>query len=185
MLAVDGGVSIVLINTMVAAAAGGVVALITFWGIYGRPDPSTVFNGILGGLVAITACCDVVTPGSAMMIGAVAGAISTFAADLLLRLKIDDVVGAVPVHLFNGIWGTTAVALFSTGGFSVEKFGVQFVGSIATCSAAFIAAFIAFTLINKTVGLRATDEEQEDGLDFSEHSTNAYPDFAAPDFDDE
>lgn len=185
MLSLDGGLSMVLINTMVSAAAGGLFALVVFWCLHNRPDPGVVFNGVLGGLVAITAACDQVTPASAMMIGAIAGVISSLGADLLLKFKLDDVVGAVPVHLFNGIWGTTCVALFSVGGFSVATLGVQLIGSVSMAAVAFGAAFAAFKAIDATIGLRATDEEQECGLDFAEHSTSAYPDFAAPDFDEE
>lgn len=185
LLAVDTGLTTILINTMISASAGGLFGLVVFWGLHGRPDPGIVFNGILGGLVGITAACDVVSPASAMVIGMIAGIISTLGAELLLKFKLDDVVGAVPVHLFNGIWGTVAVALFNTGGFSVSQVGIQLFGTLAMSTVAFGAAFGAFKLINMTIGLRATDDEQLCGLDFAEHSTNAYPDFAAPDFDDD
>jgi len=83
----------------------------------------------------------------------------------------------VPVHLFNGIWGTLCVAIFNEGGFSVQHFGVQALGVFAITSIAFGVAYIAFKLIDVTIGLRANEEEEEDGLDFAEHASNAYPDF--------
>lgn len=184
LLSVQDGLGIIIVNTMIAAAAGGIFAMAVFWLMHGRPDPGIVLNGILGGLVAITACANVVNPMSAVIIGIIAGIISSLGADLLLKFKLDDVAGAVPVHLMNGIWGTVAVSLFNLNGFSIDQLGIQLLGSLATVSAAFTLCFITFKIIDLTIGLRATDEEQIAGLDFSEHATNAYPDFAAPNFDD-
>jgi Amt family ammonium transporter len=87
------------------------------------------------------------------------------------------VVGAVPVHLFCGIWGTICVALFHEEGFSLQRLGTQLFGTLAVCIGAFFVALILFKVIDTFVGLRVTDEEQEDGLDFAEHSVNAYADF--------
>ena len=151
--------------------------MLTFWFRDGRPDPISSLNGILGGLVAVTAACNVITPGSAVIIGGVAGLISTTGNELLLKYKIDDVVGAVPVHLFNGIWGTLCVAIFHPQGFLISRLGTQAMGTFAITGTAFILAYLGFKLIDKTIGLRATEEEEEDGLDYSEHASNAYPDF--------
>lgn len=181
----DGGLGAILVNTMLCGSAGGVFAMITFWILHGRPDPGIVLNGILGGLVAITACCNIVSPISAIFIGIIGGIISAIGAEILLKLKLDDVAGAVPVHLMNGIWGTICVALFHGDGFSVSSLGVQLAGSAITVTAAFGLCYLTFKLIDITIGLRASDEEQDVGLDFSEHAVNAYPDFATQSFDDE
>lgn len=165
-------------NTILSASTGGLFAMLAFWFHDGRPSPSRMLNGVLGGLVAITACCHVVTPSSALIIGAIAGILSSVGEDLLIRVKVDDVVGAVPVHLFNGIWGTLSVAIFHQEGFSVQNLGVQALGTFSICGAAFGISFLGFLLIRSTIGLRATPEEEEDGLDFSEHASNAYPDFS-------
>ena len=184
MLGVSEGIGLVLINTMLSAGVGGLFAMVVYWTLHGRPDPGLVLNGVLGGLVAITACCDVVSPMSAVFIGAVGGVISALGADLLLKFKLDDVAGAVPVHLMNGIWGTLCVALFHNDGFSVSSFVAQASGSAIVTSSSFVLCFLTFKAIDKTIGLRATDEEQDVGLDFSEHAANAYPDFASPNIED-
>ena len=165
-------------NTILSASTGGLFAMLAFWFHDGRPSPSRMLNGVLGGLVAITACCHVVTPSSALIIGAIAGILSSVGEDLLIRAKVDDVVGAVPVHLFNGIWGTLSVAIFHQDGFNVQNLGIQALGTFSICGAAFGVSFLGFLLIKSTIGLRATPEEEEDGLDFSEHASNAYPDFS-------
>jgi len=167
----------IAVNTLVAGAAGGIFSMFTFWLRDGRPEPLSVLNGILGGLVAITACCNVVTPGSAALIGIIAGLVSTLGAEFLLKLRLDDVVGAVPVHFFNGIWGTLAVAIFHQDGFVLNNLGTQFLGAFVISIGAFAASYLAFKVIDATVGLRATDDEEEDGLDFSEHASSAYPEF--------
>lgn len=171
------GIGRICVNTAVAGAAGSVIAMAFFWMIRGVPNILVTLNGALGGLVGITACCDVVTPLSAIAIGAIAGVVATGGAMLLDRMKLDDVVGAVPVHLFCGIWGTVCVALFHEEGFSLERVGVQLFGSLAICVGAFAVALVLFKVIDTFIGLRVSDEEQEDGLDFTEHSVNAYPDF--------
>lgn len=177
LLAADASMGRIAVNTMVAAASGGLFSMLAFWFRDGRSEPLSMLNGILGGLVAITACCSVVTPASAVAIGAIAGVIGTIGAEALLKLKIDDVVGAIPVHLFNGIWGTLAVAIFNEGGFSIQNLGTQALGAFSITISAFVLALLSFLAIKFTVGLRATEEEEDDGLDFSEHASNAYPDF--------
>tara|TARA_R110002096_G_scaffold29509_11_gene88998 strand:+ start:1269 stop:2582 length:1314 start_codon:yes stop_codon:yes gene_type:complete len=168
----------ICVNTMVAGSAGAIAGMALFWVLRGTPNPLIALNGILGGLVAITACCDLVNPLFAVIIGAVAGIISTAGSIFLEKLLIDDVVGAVPVHLFNGFWGTMCVGLFAEGAmFDPDVLAVQAIGATSICLGAFVLSYVCFAIINKVVGLRATDREQEDGLDFSEHSANAYADF--------
>lgn len=167
----------ICVNTAVAGAAGCVISMVFFWAIRGVPNVLVTLNGILGGLVGITACADVVNPLSAILVGGIAGIIATAGAILLERMKLDDVVGAVPVHLFCGIWGTLSVALFHEEGFSLERLGTQLFGTLGICIGAFFVALILFKVIDTFIGLRVSDEEQEDGLDFTEHSVNAYADF--------
>jgi len=180
-LSAEVGVARIVVNTVLAAAAGGLVGMVSFWRLEGRPDVATAINGVLGGLVAITACCDIVNPASAVLIGAIAGCIASFGAVMLEKLHVDDVVGAVPVHLFNGVWGTLAVALFHEQGFSASALGIQALGTLVICGGAFVLSWLVFKLVDRLVGLRATDEEQEVGLDFSEHSATAYPYFHTSD----
>ncbi|MCL4105695.1 UNVERIFIED_CONTAM: hypothetical protein GTU68_023762 [Idotea baltica] len=181
-------------NTAVAGGAGAIVAMSFFWLLRGTPNVLIAINGILGGLVGITANCDVVTPVSAVLIGAIAGIISTAGTLLLERMKLDDVVGAVPVHLFNGIWGTLCVGIFIEPSKYLEIYGktadlsarfnligIQLFGTIAVCAGAFLVAFVLFKVIDTLIGLRANEDDQEDGLDFAEHSANAYPDFKTTD----
>jgi Amt family ammonium transporter len=167
----------IAVNTTIAPCAGAIAAMFAMWLHQGRPDLGITLNGALGGLVGITANCNCVTPASAVVIGLMAGVIATFGSLLLERLRIDDAVGAVPVHLFCGWWGILSVALFNEEGFSPHRLGVQALGGICITGVAFVLAFVTFKIINAIVGLRATDEEQDLGLDFTEHSGNAYPGF--------
>jgi Amt family ammonium transporter len=178
-LAPDMAVARILANTMLAAGAGGLVGMFVFWRIDGKPDVATTMNSVLGGLVGITASCNLVSPLSAIVIGAIAGVISAAGPILLEKCKLDDVVGAVPVHLFCGIWGTLSVALFNEAGFSMNALGVQALGALAICGTAFVLGWITFKLIDVTIGLRASDHDQDLGLDFTEHAANAYPYFDA------
>jgi Amt family ammonium transporter len=171
------GIGRICVNTAIAGAAGSFVAMIFFWMIRGVPNVLITLNGVLGGLVGITACADVVTPLSAVLIGGIAGIIATAGAFLLEKMRLDDVVGAVPVHLFCGIWGTISVGLFHEEGFSLGRLGTQVFGTLAVCIGAFFIALILFKVIDTFIGLRVSDEEQQDGLDFTEHSMNAYADF--------
>lgn len=171
------GIGRICVNTAVAGAAGCIVAMFFFWAIRGVPNVLVALNGILGGLVGITAGADVVTPVSAVLIGGIGGVLATAGAFLLDRLKLDDVVGAVPVHLFCGIWGTVAVGIFHEDGFSLDRLGIQTFGTFAIAIGSFGVALVLFKVIDTFIGLRVSDEEQEDGLDFTEHSVNSYPDF--------
>ena len=134
-------------------------------------------NGALAGLVAITAGCANVSPGSAIIIGAVAGVLVVVSVLFIDKIKIDDPVGAVSVHGVNGAWGTLAAGIFNIGGTTAGIIGVQLIGIAACFVWTFTIAFIMFKIIAATIGLRVSPEEETEGLDFTEHGGNAYPDF--------
>jgi ammonium transporter, Amt family len=180
-LIANGSIGRIAVNTTLAPAAAALAAMISMWFVHGRPDVGITLNGALGGAVAITAGCASVTPASAFIIGIIAGIITTVATIALERLRIDDAVGAVPVHLGNGWWGTLCVALFDEHGFSPGKFGVQALGTFGITLTAFIICLVIFKGVDRIVGLRASEVEQIDGLDFAEHAANAYPDFHTTD----
>jgi len=173
----DASIGRIVVNTTLAPSAGALAAMVAIWITQGRPDLSVTLNGALGGLVGITASCHTVSPASAVLIGLVAGVVATLGTMLLERLWVDDAVGAVPVHLFCGWWGVLAVALFNEKGFSPESLAVQALGVASITAFSFTLSFIAFKLIDVTVGLRASNDEQDLGLDFTEHSGTAYADF--------
>ncbi|GAB4164980.1 MAG: ammonium transporter [Terrimicrobiaceae bacterium] len=176
-LTADVSIGRIAVNTTIAPSAGALAAMLTVWIFQGRPDLSLTLNGALGGLVGITANCHCVTPAAAVLIGLVAGLVATLGSIVLERLHVDDAVGAVPVHLFCGWWGILAVALFHEEGFSPARLGVQALGVASITAAAFTVAGVAFLLIDRLIGLRATPEEQDLGLDFTEHSGTAYAGF--------
>ena len=170
-------IAMIFVNTNLAAAAGAVLAMFTAWVKFGKPDAGMSLNGALAGLVAITSPCASVSPLSAVIIGAIAGIIVVFSVVFFDRIKVDDPVGAISVHGVNGAWGTLAAGIFNMGGTSATIIGVQVLG-IGTCFAwTFCTAFIMFKLIDKTIGLRVSPEEEAQGLDRGEHGGNAYPDF--------
>ena len=170
-------IAMIFVNTNLAAAAGAVLAMFTSWIKIGKPDVGMSLNGALAGLVAITAPCANVTPLSAVIIGAIAGILVVFAVFFFDKIKVDDPVGAISVHGVNGAWGTLAAGLFNIGGTSGKIIGVQLLG-IGSCFVwTFVTAFILFKIIDKTIGLRVSPEEEREGLDFSEHGGSAYPDF--------
>jgi Amt family ammonium transporter len=167
-----GATSFVLVTTCLAASAGAVVAIATSWFVFGKPDLSMALNGVLAGLVGITAGADTVGITSAMFIGGVAGALVVGSVMFLDRVKIDDPVGAISVHLICGVWGTLAVGIFSTNAehsFLVQLFGVACYGAFT-----FAAAFALFALLKKTMGIRVSEEEELEGLDLAEHGMHAY-----------
>ena len=170
-------IAMIFVNTNLAAAAGAVLAMFTSWIKIGKPDIGMSLNGGLAGLVAITAPCANVTPLSAVIIGAIAGIIVVMSVFFFDKIKVDDPVGAVSVHGVNGAWGTLAAGLFNIGGTSGKIIGVQILGIVACFVWTFCTAFILFKLIDKTIGLRVSAEEEREGLDYSEHGGNAYPDF--------
>ncbi len=170
-------IAMIFANTNLAAAAGAVLAMITAWIKFKKPDVGMSLNGALAGLVAITSPCATVTPLSSVIIGAVAGVIVVLAVLFFDRIKVDDPCGAISVHGVNGAWGTLAAGIFNIGGTSAKIIGVQVLGICAAFIWAFGVSFIVFKLIDKTIGLRVSPEEETEGLDFGEHGANAYPDF--------
>ncbi len=168
--------SLVLVTTSLAAAAGGVGALIVSTLAYKNLDLTMFLNGILGGLVGITAGADLMSPNEAVVIGLIAGAIIVGGVALIDRMRLDDPVGAVTVHLICGIWGTLAVGLFGdkAGG---SQFLYQLTGVAAAGVFCCITAFIIFFVLKKTVGIRVSKEEELEGLDLHEHGMDAYADF--------
>ena len=168
--------SITLVTTCLAAAAGGVVAVLASTIMYKNLDLTMFLNGILGGLVGITAGADQMSPMDAILIGAVAGVLIVFAVSLIDKLKLDDPVGAIAVHLVCGIWGTLAVGLFGNLA-SGAQFLSQLIG--VACYAVFCIAtsFIIIFTLKKTIGIRVSEKEEVEGLDAHEHGMDAYPDF--------
>lgn len=196
LTAVD-GVAHIAVTTTLGAAGGGVAALITSWLNYGKPDPSMTLNGVLAGLVAITAPCASVTTWAALIIGIVAGVLVFYAVLFIERVcRIDDPVGAVSVHGVCGAWGTISIGLFGDraidlpywskttaihnglfygGGF--HQLWVQIVGVLCVFGFVFGAAMLMFAVLKYTIGLRVSDEEQIEGMDLGEHDMSSYPDF--------
>ena len=175
-------IALIFVNTNLSAAAGAIAAMFTSWAKFGKPEISMSLNGALAGLVAITAPCASVAPASSVLIGAIAGVLVVFAVLFFDRIKVDDPVGAISVHGVCGAWGTLAAGLFKTGGTSLGIIGVQVLG-IVTCFAwSFSAGLLMFYLIKKTIGLRIGEEEELEGLDYSEHRGSAYPDFISSTF---
>ncbi len=173
----DKSIAMIFVNTNLAAAAGAVLAMITSWIKFGKPEVGMSLNGALAGLVGITAGCANVTPGSSIIIGAVAGVLVVLSVLFFDKIKIDDPVGAVSVHGVNGAWGTLAAGIFNIGGTSMSIIGVQLLGIVACFAWTFPMAFIMFKIISSTIGLRVSAEEEIEGLDHTEHGGVAYPDF--------
>jgi Amt family ammonium transporter len=176
--AAPGATSLVLVSTCLAAAAGGVGAALTSWMVIKKPDLSMALNGILAGLVAITAGADQMAALSATIIGLLAGAIVVFSVIMFDKLKIDDPVGAISVHLVCGIFGTLAVGIWGNlaGGAQIVS---QLKGILSIGLFTFLFAFILFFILKKTIGIRVSAEEETEGLDIGEHGNEAYPDFTA------
>ena len=168
--------SLTLVTTCLAASAGGVSSALMSNLLYKNFDLTMFMNGVLGGLVGITAGADQMGPTSAILIGAIAGVILVFGISLLDKLKLDDPVGAIPVHLICGIWGTLAVGIFGAMA-SVEQFINQLIGVGIIGAFSCITAIIIVFIVKATVGLRVSKEEELKGLDISEHSMDAYADF--------
>ena len=188
------GIAYIAVTTTLAAAAGTCSALLVNWFKQGHPSTEMALNGVLAGLVAITAGAASVSPGGAIIIGLVAGVVLIYGLDLVERVfKVDDPVGAVAVHGFNGLWGTIAVGLFAVpavgaftdmgptaglfygGGWG--QFGIQVVGVTAVATWAFVTMGALFYVMKKTVGIRVSPKEELQGLDISEHFTSSYPEF--------
>jgi ammonium transporter, Amt family len=171
-LAATANVPYIALTTNLAAAAGGTTATFTSWFKDGKPDLSMIINGILAGLVGITAGCNDVSYLSAIIIGAIAGVIVVFSVAFFDRIKIDDPVGATSVHLVCGIWGTLAVGIFGTGNIVTQLIGVVAVGAFTLVFSA-----IVWTVLKVTIGLRVNEEEEMRGLDIGEHGMEAYSGF--------
>jgi Amt family ammonium transporter len=165
-----GATSFVLVTTCLAASAGAVVAMTCSWLVSGKPDLSMALNGVLAGLVGITAGADVVGIVDSVIIGVVAGALVVGSVIFFDKVKIDDPVGAISVHLTCGIWGTLAVGLFSPD----HSFGTQLIGVACYGVATAVSAFVLFAAIKATMGLRVGEEEEIEGLDYGEHGMHAY-----------
>lgn len=188
----------IAVTTNIAASAAGFIATLWAWLRLGKPDLSMMLNGGLAGLVAITASCAFVSLVSAFIIGVVAGVLVVESVLFFDRVRIDDPVGAISVHLVNGIWGTLAVGLFAQPfadlgdaqpkpglfiGGSGEQFIVQLIGVVAVGAFTFTASLIAWALIKALVGLRVEPEEEVQGLDIGEMGMEAYPSDPFPTFE--
>ncbi|HEY5460367.1 MAG TPA: ammonium transporter [Deferrimonas sp.] len=188
-------IAVVAVNTMLASAAGGLSGAIYMWIKYGKPDLSMSCNGLLAGLVAITAPCAFVTAPAAVLIGLIAGALCCFTVFFLDRkIRVDDPVGAVAVHGANGAWGVLALGLFADGkygdGFNgvkgtvtgllygdASQFLAQVIGMVTNIVFVAIASFIVFKIIDLIIGMRVSEEVEMVGLDQHEVAVEAYPDF--------
>ena len=164
--------AIVYVNTNLAAAAGVVVAMLLTQALYKKMDLTLCLNGAIGGLVAITAGPDLQHHGIAMIVGGVGGALVVFSVPLLDRLRIDDVVGAIPAHLICGIWGTLAVGIFGAGAFVTQLAGVIAIGAFV-----FTASLIVWIVLKVAMGVRTEEEAELVGLDQTELGLEAYPEF--------
>src|SRR6056297_194335 len=164
-----GPLGLVFTTTALAAAAGGVASIATSMIVLRKPDLSMALNGLLAGLVSITAGADVVGPWGAVAMGAVGGVIVVFSILFFDKIKIDDPVGAISVHGTCGIWGTVAVGIF--GGASIMS---QIIVVVAVYLFAFVFAFAFFLLIKMIMGVRVSEEEEVEGLDVAEHGSPAY-----------
>jgi len=192
------GIGRVAANTTLAACAAGLVAMLVAWIPNRKWDVSFTTNGFLAGLVAITCPCYWVSPTGSILIGVVAGVLVYFGVELLEYLRIDDPIGAVPVHMMNGIWGTLSLGLFASGEFGatgnfapdnsaplkglfygggMQLFTAQFIGSAITCIATFAVAMVVMGGLNAVGLLRVSKEGELEGLDLHEHGISAYPEY--------
>jgi Amt family ammonium transporter len=177
----------IFLTTNTAAAAGTLAAMLTSWGKMGKPDYTMIANGCLAGLVAITAPCIWVSIPAALLIGGVAGVLVVLAVLAFDSLKLDDPVGALSVHLVNGVWGTLCVGLFASADYSngaallengrTALIVAQLTGIASVAVFTFGASLIVWTILKVTMGIRVTPEEEMEGLDVGEHGLSAYPDF--------
>lgn len=173
----------IFVTTNLSAVSATLMTLIITWIRYKKPDVSMTLNGSLAGLVAVTAGCDLVTPVGAVIIGLISGFVIVFGIEFVDKiLKVDDPVGAVGVHCFNGMFGTLAVGLFAAegglfygGGF--ELLVAQSIGVLGAAAWVCITSFIMYKAINATIGLRVSAEEEITGLDLTEHGIDSYADF--------
>jgi ammonium transporter, Amt family len=186
-----GSIGHIAVTTNTAAATATLSAAITAWLLLGKPDFTMIVNGTLAGLVAITAPCAFVSVESSFIIGIIAGVLVVFAVLFIDKIKVDDPVGAISVHLVNGIWGTLCVGLFAQKGIipaaaaenglffggGMKQLTPQIVGVVVAGVVTFGLSMIFWAILKATVGLRVSDHEQFEGLDLGEHNQAAYPDF--------
>ncbi|MBX7056537.1 MAG: ammonium transporter [Leptospirales bacterium] len=183
-------IAYVLVNTNMAAATGTLGAMFTAWILLKKPDMGMILNGCLAGLVAITAPCAFVSIPAGMLIGFIAGIIVVLATLMMDKVKLDDPVGAVPVHLINGIWGTLALGLFydnevaknvaalaTDNGIGAQTME-QLKGILAVGAFTLVASIVLWFILKFTVGIRVSEEEEVEGLDIGEHGNEAYPNFS-------
>ena len=168
--------SLTLVTTCLAAAAGGVSSAIFSNILYKNYDLTMFMNGVLGGLVGITAGADQMGPMDAVLIGIIAGIIIVLGVALIDKIRLDDPVGAVAVHLICGVWGTLAVGLFGAMK-GLDQFLIQLAGVAIVGAFCVVNSFILLFIVNKTLGLRVDKEEELKGLDLAEHGMDAYADF--------
>jgi Amt family ammonium transporter len=180
-------IALIAMNTFLSAGAGATLAMIVTWFKFGKPDAPMTLNGVLGGLVAITAGCANLTPGFAIIAGGIAGIIVVYATQFIDKF-VDDPVGAIAVHGVCGAWGTFAAGLFDstngifgTGAFDPSIIGVQLIGIAAAFIWTFGTSYILFSIISSTVGLRVNGQLEAKGLDLHEHDNRAYPEFVGTD----
>lgn len=171
-----GKTSLVLVTTCLAAASGGLAAFLVSLLRHKQYDLSMFLNGLLGGLVGITAGADIMSVTDAIIIGSIAGTLIVLGVGFIDKLKLDDPVGAIAVHLICGIWGTLAVGIFGEMA-GWEQLGKQAIGIVAIGAFCIIASFTILSILKKTVGIRVSEEEEQEGLDIHEHGMDAYPDF--------
>jgi len=200
MAADPNAISHIILTTNTAAAFGGIAATITAWLYLGKPDLSMIINGILAGLVAITAGCAFVNLPWSAFIGAIGGILVVFSVTFFDRIRIDDPVGAISVHLVNGIWGTLAVGLFAVGpdvyswytadlgparglflGGGLGQVGSQLLGILSVGGFTVLFSTVAWLILKATLGIRVSPEEEFEGLDVGEHGMEAYSGFLKED----
>jgi len=163
-------VSFVFVTTAMAGFGGGLAAIATSWAVTKKPDLSMGLNGMLAGLVSITAGADSIPPFFAVIAGAVGGVIVVLSVNLFDKIRIDDPVGAISVHGIVGIWGTLAVGIFS----EASSFTTQLIGTLSISAFAFVTSFVVFFIIKLVMGVRVDEQEEEEGLDVAEHGVSAY-----------
>ena len=168
--------SLVLVTTSLSAAAGGISAFVssTMW--FKNYDVTMFMNGVLGGLVGITAGADLMSPLEAIIIGIISGIIVVVAVNLIDKWKLDDPVGAISVHLFCGVWGTLVIGILGDRA-GMSQFFIQLIGVVLIAIFCCVSAFIILSIIKKTLGLRVSEKEEAEGLDLHEHGMDAYADF--------
>ena len=178
-LKVDVNLGLIALNTHLAAAAGAVGAVLALRSTSSPVLLTTTVNGALGGLVGITAGCASMAPGFAILTGLIAGFVVVYGMALMDALRLDDVVGAVPVHGMAGVWGTVAAGLFFSGDlFNPDRVMIQLLGSAVAFIWAFPLALLMYFALAKTIGLRVPMQHEQRGLDFSEHAESGYPEFS-------